>query len=239
MADYIPAGPWDINPELWDRVSFDGREFLGLATVEVDRGNKWQTKAAKGSHGAERTFSGVELAKVRIEYRVWTSEQYAELVDEMLPLLEPEPTKGKRDAIAVAHAVATARKLNSITIDSIAGPRRAEPGIFALYIDATEQRPPETKNGTGTAGGKGGTQCQQLRAQYQAQRDKAAALRAEAEALLKVFNLNGWFAKKNEAEAMDAFALNTALQIQVLGCQEGPPTGFGDPYGQDGIYRTS
>jgi hypothetical protein len=37
MAEYIPAGPWDENPELWDRLSVAGREFSGLATLDVDR----------------------------------------------------------------------------------------------------------------------------------------------------------------------------------------------------------
>ena len=222
MAEYIPAGPWDENPELWDRLSVAGREFSGLATVDVDRSNKWQTKAAKGSHGAERTFGGVELAKVRIEYRVWTSEQYAELLDDLLPILEPDPTKGKRDAIAIGHAVATARKLSSITIDGIAGPKRAEPGIFALYIDATEQRPPETKNASGTAKGGGSgkpqTPCQALEEQYRANRKAAAAAEAKAAELLRALDCAGAIIEREKVYSLNAVLRAIELQQQALNC---------------------
>lgn len=230
MPEYIPAGPWDENPELWDRLSVAGREFSGLATVDVDRSNKWQTKTAKGSHGAERTFGGVELAKVRIEYRVWTSEQYAELTDELLPILEPDPTKGKRDAIAIGHAVATARKLTSITVDGIAGPKRAEPGIFALYIDATEQRPPESKNALGTAKGGSGkpqTPCQALEEQYRANRAAAAAARAKASELAKQFDLVGALKKLQEADALDIVLTTIEIQQRALNCLLFTPSGNG------------
>jgi hypothetical protein len=230
MAEYIPAGPWDENPELWDRLSVAGREFSGLATLDVDRSNKWQTKAAKGSHGAERTFGGVELAKVRIEYRVWTSEQYAELLDDLLPILEPDPTKGKRDAIAIGHAVATARKLTSITIDGIAGPKRAEPGIFALYIDATEQRPPESKNALGTAkGGSGKAQspCQALEEQYRANRKAAAAAEAKAAELFKALDFAGAITEREKVFSLNASLRAIELQQQALNCLLFTPSGSG------------
>lgn len=230
MPEYIPAGPWDENPELWDRLSVAGREFSGLATVDVDRSNKWQTKAAKGSHGAERTFGGVELAKVRIEYRVWTSEQYAELIDELLPILEPDPTKGKRDAIAIGHAVATARKLTSITVDGIAGPKRAEPGIFALYIDATEQRPPASKNALGTAKGGSGkslSPCQALEEQYRDNRAKAAASRAKAAELFKALDFGGAILQNDITNSLDAILRSIEIQQKALNCLLFTPSGSG------------
>lgn len=227
--EYIPAGPWDTNPELWDRLSLNDREFLGLATIDVDRSNKWQTKAAKGSHGAERTFGGVELAKVRIEYRVWTSEQYDELLTELLPIIEPEPTKAKRDAIRVAHAVATARKLSAITIDSIAGPKRAEPGVFALYIDATEHLPPQSKNALGTASGTGKPKspCQALEEQYRANRAAASAARAKAAELAAQLDLVGSLKKLQEADVLDILLRTIELQQQALGCLLFAPSGNG------------
>ena len=230
MAEYIPAGPWDENPELWDRLSVAGREFSGLATVDVDRSNKWQTKAAKGSHGAERTFGGVELAKVRIEYRVWTSEQYAELLNDLLPILEPDPTRGKRDAIAIGHAVATARKLTSITVDGIAGPKRAEPGIFALYIDATEQRPPEAKNALGTAKGGSGkpkSLCEALEEQWRFNRAQAAALRKSADAKLRVANLGGWLDDLRAADLIDNVNKAVEAQQKAANCLLFVPSGSG------------
>jgi hypothetical protein len=177
---------------------------------------------------------------VRIEYRVWTSEQYAELIDELLPILEPDPTKGKRDAIAIGHAVATARKLTSITIDGIAGPKRAEPGIFALYIDATEQRPPEAKNAKGTAKGGGGsgkpaTPCDGLRADYIRNRQDAAYLRQSAQQKLREFNPGGYLDDLQKADVLDLLAQAIAAQMAGLNCPNSTPTGSGSPASGDGI----
>lgn len=151
----IPLGPWHTQPELWDRLTIGDKLVPGIATVEVDRANKWDSKKAKGEHGQEREFSGVEAAKVRIQIVYWTDEQWQEIKTEILPLIEPNPEKKKIDSLSINHEVANARKVARITVDSVKGPS-VSGGLGTIDVDATEYREPSPKNATGTATGKGG-----------------------------------------------------------------------------------
>lgn len=155
-ARIIPPGPWNVFPEQWDRVVLDDVEWPGLATVTVSRANKWDAKKAKGAHGEEREFSGVDPAKVTIVIKFWDFNAWYELVvSDLIKVVEPNPEKKKPDSIKIAHAVAQARGVDRITVDTVDGPTKAEEGIWTLTIQATEYRPPSTKNATGTATGKG------------------------------------------------------------------------------------
>lgn len=155
MAEQIPNGPWHDTPDDWDKVELAGKVWPGLAMVEVRRANRWDTKKAQGSHGAEREFKGADLAPVRIEIRYWTTEHH-EQVREYLPDIEPVPGKAKQDAVSIKHAVAILRKVESITIDDIDGPKVSN-GVGVITITATEYRKPTSENATGTASGRNGS----------------------------------------------------------------------------------
>ncbi|MGL4442656.1 MAG: hypothetical protein ACRCU1_03455 [Alsobacter sp.] len=154
MAEYILPAPWDEDGEFWDRIEINAVEWPGKATVDVVRANKWDTKKAKGKHGGEREFNGADLAKVKIQIVCWTTEQILALVD-LLPVIEPTPGKEKPDAVSITHPVAIIRKCLTITIDNLAS--KVTDKMMVVDIDATEHRPPEAKNASGTASGKGGS----------------------------------------------------------------------------------
>lgn len=161
---HLPPGPWHEFPELWDRCILGDYELPGLAKVEVLRQNKWDTKKSKGSHGGERQFGGVDLAKVRIEVRFWTAEQWSSWFTDGFFILEPGPKDPSvKDAIAISHVVTDARKVFAITIDAIDGPS-VDGGIGVIEIEATEYREPDKNNANGKAGGAGGN-CAGLAAQ--------------------------------------------------------------------------
>ena len=157
MANIIPPGPWNVFPEQWDRVVLADYEWPGLATVTVSRANKWDSKKAKGSHGEEREFSGVDPAKVVITIKFWDFDAWYQIVvSDLIKTVEPDPGKTKVDSITIGHAVAAARGVTRITVDSVDGPTKVEEGIWSFTVNATEYRPPSTKNATGTASGSGG-----------------------------------------------------------------------------------
>lgn len=153
--------------EVWDRVTFNDVECPGLAAVTISRSNKWDTKKAQGSHGAERTFKGADLASVKIQIRLWTADDYVAFNENILPLLEPDPGKKKPESVALGHAVAWSRSLRSITVDSVSGPDADPVGIVTYDIDATEYREPDKTLAQGKpgAGAGNGATCQQLAAQ--------------------------------------------------------------------------
>lgn len=178
MADYIPAQPWSANPKFWDTIELAGKQLPGLAAVECERGNKWDTKQAKGQHGAKREFNGADLAKVKIVLRFITASEHEAFVSDHLPGLEPTPGKKTPDVISVGHAVTAARSVPSVTLDKLDGPK-IQSGFVHYHIEATEFREPEKKNATGTAKGLApGKTCAQYLATYQkGQADLATAER--------------------------------------------------------------
>ncbi len=154
MATYILPAPWDEDGEFWDRIEINAVEWPGRATIDIVRANKWDTKKAKGKHGGEREFNGADLAKVKIQICCWTTAQMLGLVD-LLPTIEPNPGKEKPDAVSITHPVAIIRKCLTVTIDNVS--TKVTDKMMVVDIDATEHRPPEAKNATGTASGKGGS----------------------------------------------------------------------------------
>lgn len=234
MALIDPA-PWDEDARYWDTLELGGVEWPGLAVVDIQRSNKWDTKKAKGSHGGEREFNGADLAKVKIQLRAWTSEQLATIFADCLPLVEPTPGKEKLDAVALGHPVAAFRKVSQVTIDSISGPRIQE-RMAVWDIDATEYRPPETKNASGTASGKGAggnfnpkntSNCDDIAFQIRVANDTISALSAQRNALEQELALGqiDWFAEPGEpgsgAHKQAQIAAIEAQQIDLVNQQAG------------------
>lgn len=184
---FIPPGPWDEFPDLWDKLTTNGQEWPGLATVEVSRANKWDTKKSKGEHGGKRGYAGADLAKVRIKIRVWEADHFDDLLNKYMAIVEPDPGKEKPDVITIGHQVATLRKVKQVTIDKVSGPDVTD-GMGEIEIEATEHREPDDKNATGTAkasgnGSKGNgaqgnndSRCQQLASEYRELQAKNASL---------------------------------------------------------------
>lgn len=258
MADQIPFAPWHEFQDAWDKLVLNGKEWPGIAMVEIDRANKWDTKKAQGSHGAEREFKGADLASVRITIKLWTSDHFDVMNGSgLLADIEPDPGKKKQDAVPIQHAVAALRKVTSITVDSVSGPR-LEGGIGIISIAATEYRAPSSDNATGTANGRGGTGGNKANQAAQASSDCAslkaylAGLQADyAEAVGdynykqqlyqegRLTNPDGFFGGVSEEDVAEAEARMNGIAAQIadlqaqqerLGCNNrGPDAGELDP----------
>ncbi len=243
----VPLGPWDEEPDVWNVLELNDEEWPGFAKVEIRRANKWDDKKAKGKHGGDRELAGVDNAPVKITICFWTSAQYIRL-QELMPTVEPVPGKKKLEAIKIGHAVATFRNVRAITVDEVAGPTYG-PGEFGIItIDATEHRPPDAKNATGTAKGGGGSKkgqsnCDALADQYaQAMRD-AADLQSQMAARQNEYyqggntvaevdpNLresqfnNDMHALREQQKNAYARAENANSQMQSQGCNKSKPSG--------------
>jgi len=203
--------------------------------VEIDRANKWDTKKAQGSHGAEREFKGADLASVRITIKLWTSDHFDVMNGNgLLADIEPDPGKKKQDAVPIQHAVAALRKVTSITVDSVSGPR-LEGGLGIISIAATEYRAPSSDNATGTANGRGGTggnkanqaaqassDCASLKAYLAGLQSDLAAAQAEHGELLGRYYQGSGLDPENDVtqEQLEASeAKMAAIQAQIADLQ--------------------
>lgn len=150
----LPFGPADETPGVWDTLVLEGIEIAGLATVEIHREMKKDKKASKASSGAEIVFSGVEQAKVGIKIRFWTRDQYDAIVANLLPMVEPDPTKKAPSVLSINHPVSTARKVAAIIVEKVSGPSKLGDGTWEVNLEALEQRPPKpSPAGTFTGSG--------------------------------------------------------------------------------------
>lgn len=234
MAE-LPAGPWHESPDAWDTIVINGKEWPGIASVEIDRAQKWDTKKAQGSHGAEREFKGTDLANVKIELRLWTTEHFAAVeANGLLADIEPDPGKKKQDAVSIQHAVAAFRKVSAVTIDKVNGPKVSN-GVGVITIDATEYRKPDTNNATGTASGRTVNteaqgiemQCQELATRWvQENNEYIAAMTAYNTAVANAgfLDLNNPFGDAAQASirmnyAKEALDITTA-RMESLACRQ-------------------
>lgn len=160
--------PWVDEDVVWDTLFIDGEEWPGLATVTVKRGNRWDRKVAKGSHGETQTYTGASNADLVIKLRIWTTDHFVAMRD-LLPTIEPEP--GKEDGSKphdILHPVAEIRKVKAFIVLDVDGPKPDREGTWAFTISGAEYRQPESKGAKGNAVGGGGI-CAQLAAIQQQQ----------------------------------------------------------------------
>lgn len=217
----VPPGPADRFPEIWGRLTLADRLWPGRARVTCSRENDWDRPKAPGEHGAKAKLKGTKPAKISITIEYWEEDHDEEIYAELLLLVEPPPGKDKLDAVTISHAVTIRRHVSQVTVDSIEGPVKSEDGMYTLTIQATEERPTNPKNATGTASGAGGLVCSQLRQSYTeyllagqdaANRSVLATSSAERAALL------------GQSEIAFAAAADVQAQIAARKC---PPAGQG------------
>lgn len=155
--------PW--YTEDWDEGTFETTVCPGLMRVEIDRGPKWDRKPVKGQTGETQTFQGWNNANVKIRVRTWTATQHTEMLESVIPVIEPTPGKDAPKQLAFDHPVARARKVDVILIGNIKGPTVDEDGKFSEWeIDAFQsiKKAPQQ----GSPGKPGQTPCQQCKAMY-------------------------------------------------------------------------
>jgi hypothetical protein len=238
---YVPFGPADAAPQLWDTLVLNGTKVPGVATVEIGRKTKKDAKPAKGQNGSEQEFSGYEDATVKIRIVLWTKDQLDTFVEEVMPIIEPNADKSKVRSVTISHPVAQLRKVFSISVDDVVGPNRNE-RMWSIEVDATEVRPTTEKNAKGTFKGspgrtKGEQTCQELAQQYREARAKQNRAQADSEALYRnsrSTGINGLDAEQMQIKALELEreAAGWAAQAGViysmmvgLGCTNKPPSG--------------
>lgn len=188
MGTPIPFGPSDADPKLWAELVLQGRIVPGWALVEPERELKVDVKKAKGSSGAKVDFQGVEPANVSIKVRFLTAEDYDGIVNDILPMVLPDPSKKEPETLSISHPSVIAYRITAIIAKKVKGPVKLSDGTWELSIEAIEASPPQPKNSSGTFSGKASakdTPCQRLSRQYDEQMALYGQKMSEAEARWK------------------------------------------------------
>ncbi len=159
----LPPSPQHAAPDTWDTLVIGDDAYPGEATVEISKKYNFEKKKAAGKSGEDKTFKGVETAKLKIKIRVWTDEDYQMLVG-MIKKIDPVAGKKKPEIFQVSHATCTARNISYLVVVEVKGPTHDRKYTY-FEIEADEEQAPTNKN-VGI-GGKVGGNCGDMLKQWQ------------------------------------------------------------------------
>jgi hypothetical protein len=152
----MPAAPyWQDDPDAWNRISIAGQLFPGLAKVDASSGRKIDVKPVRGRDGARIKDGGYENAKIDIEIRVNTKEDYQALQPQ-IDAIHPRQRGTARNAVDIAHPSLSMLGISSGYVTKIHAPKIADDTITIKIemIEWTPQprsRPRQTASSGGSA----------------------------------------------------------------------------------------
>lgn len=203
----------------WDVATLDGLEIPGLVRVEVKRGAKYDEKAAPGQSGAKVTFKGFETAKVTLTVRLWTKSQEDSFNTSVLPLIDPLPGKEAPKGMSFVHTAASLRRIDGILVEDVDGPKISDDGFQDWTISAMEYRKPAPQQGTP---GKGGSECAQLKAEYDYYMSEANRLGSKG--ISDFDSLEAYEYGRQDYQAALDKAQHRANLMRERGCKEMSPS---------------
>ena len=121
MSDPVFAPFWNESGEgqdQWDQLILAGNTWPGLADVSgsgVKR--RIDVKKTKGKDGAVLKDNGMDPAKLKINLRIWTAEQWSRF-NELLPLIHPKRKGGSREPTEIIHPQANLLGIKAILAES-------------------------------------------------------------------------------------------------------------------------
>ena len=116
---------WRIVSNPWDLVYIDGFLLPGISKIEISKSHKLDVKASAGRHFSTITDQGYKPCDVVITTTIWTPYQWGIWQANILPMIEPPPTKGYKEKLhsySISNPASHARQIEAITIETISGP---------------------------------------------------------------------------------------------------------------------
>ena len=160
MSDLVFAPFWNESGEgqdQWDQLILAGNTWPGLADVSGSGvKHRIDVKKTKGKDGSVLKDNGMDPAKLKINLRIWTAEQWSRF-NELLPLIHPKRKGGSREPTELIHPQANLLGIKAIYINQIDFHDLDRSNrIMTVTMSAIEwiPRPAPVKRGAGTAGGK-------------------------------------------------------------------------------------
>jgi len=140
------ADGWVGNPVAWDTLKVAGEIMPGVARVDPEREYEVDRKRTAGADGATLTGFGHMPAKVKINLRLWSDEQFQRFKN-ILPTIFPKPKKGRPVPVDVSHPALSVLGIRSLYFTKISAPRPSStPGVFEVPLEAVEFLPVSTAN---------------------------------------------------------------------------------------------
>lgn len=147
IIDAIP--PWPGNtPDLMDQFTISGVVVPGLVTFAGELGRKLDKKNAKGSDGATITDDGADPEAIDLQVVMWTEEQWRIYCTQLLPLINPNNTKGKLKPVDVSHPILALIGVKRAYVEKTSIPKRGKVPQTVEYTIRMVGWRPEPKTAT-------------------------------------------------------------------------------------------
>lgn len=118
--DAVP--PWGLS-DLDDQMTLAGVVLPGLVRYEGEIGRKLDVKNAKGSDGATITDDGSDPETLEFQLLMWREDQWKVYCTQVVPLINPNTTKGKLSPVDVAHPILALHGIKRVYIEKMTLPK--------------------------------------------------------------------------------------------------------------------
>jgi hypothetical protein len=146
----MPAAPyWQDDPVAWNHVMIGGVVFPGLVRVKGASGRKMDVKPVRGRDGARMKDGGYENAKIDVEIRINTKEDYDRLQPQ-IDAIHPRQKGTARNPVDIAHPSLSILGIASAYVVKIHAPELAN-DTLTVKIEMIEWTPTPRSRPTGTA----------------------------------------------------------------------------------------
>lgn len=132
---------WDPLNHSADKVWIAQVWSPGLCDIDAaDSLRKFEYREVRGADGAELTYVGLEPARFRIRFRLYTSEHWAEWIAFKKVIFEP-PTAKTPNAFDIWHPILVEQRIHRVVIENFVQPTQVEDGVWVAEIRCIEWRP--------------------------------------------------------------------------------------------------
>jgi hypothetical protein len=150
----MPAAPyWQDDPVAWNHVAIGGIVYPGIAKIKGASSRKMDVKAVRGRDGARMKDGGYENAKIDVELRINTKDEYDRLQPQ-IDAIHPRQKGTARNPVDIAYPSLSMLGISSAYVVKIHAPELAN-DILTVKIEMIEWTPqPRSRprqNGAGAA----------------------------------------------------------------------------------------
>lgn len=150
MAGILTVSPLE-NPAEYDRVVVAGITTGGIVEVTgAERKFNWDVKKSAGSQGQTITYRGWDLAKPKLKFKFWRSDQIDTFYQQVIPALYYDAEKTSPQPVDIYHPKLFANQILWIVTESIGDLVDDGAQLWTVTIDALEYRKATSKNATAT-----------------------------------------------------------------------------------------
>lgn len=144
------------SPTIYDIVRIGDYVFPGISRItSIKRERKISTEKAKKNKGARVVDSGINLARIEVETKIFEDDELEEMAriinffETQVGLKPTDPTAKETNGFPIFHPATRERNIRYVYIEDIDGPYYIQPPGYTLYkfrfVEVVKQKTTSSK----------------------------------------------------------------------------------------------